>query len=76
MTYQEALNVLKSGGCVYRPHWPAGTYLRIGGIAEHRQIMICIKNRPVGLWVGELADLSAKDWEAEIFVSLKQAAAE
>lgn len=66
MTFKEACRAMAEGEHVYRPGWPAGTYIA----ADSSAFVLYEGGRACCLWTASLDDLAARDWACEVYVTL------
>lgn len=68
LTFPKACAAMKRGEHVYRPGWPAGTFLAVRNIRGGDVVCKYEGNRHVGMWLSEPGDLIADDWKCEEYV--------
>ncbi len=72
MTFQEAVKELRKGKEIYRPHWDVDTRLCIA-FDKNKGVNVVAKQekgQPLVFWHPALDDLTADDWEVEIYIAL------
>ena len=63
MSYNQAMNVLQNGGCVYRRKWDYDKFLTV----SRNRIMLVQQHRIKGMYIFTAEDLAARDWVQERF---------
>lgn len=66
MSYRQAMDVLQSGGCVYRRKWDADKFLTV----SRNRIVLVLRHRIKGMYIFTAEDLTARDWVREHFVTV------
>ncbi|HAJ96417.1 MAG TPA: DUF2829 domain-containing protein [Ruminococcus sp.] len=72
MKFQQAIKELKNGKWIYRPHWDVDTRLCIA-LDKRKGAYVIVKQergQPLAFWHPTVEDLTADDWEVEVYVCL------